>query len=97
MGQADYLELGTWNAICYNCGRKRKSSELVKTWQGFYVCPEHVGITRHPQDFVRGIPDNQAAPWSQPPGADTFTGPGLFLATEDDIPIFTEDTRGVTE
>lgn len=71
-GEADYLELGDWNAVCYDCGRKAKASTLVKTWQGFYVCPHHVDITRHPQDFVRGIPDVQTPPWSQPQPADSF-------------------------
>lgn len=71
-GPNDYYAEGDWNAICDNCGRKRKASEMVKTWDGLYSCPHHVGITRHPQDFVRGIPDDQAAPWTRSQGADTF-------------------------
>lgn len=64
-GPADHLDLGDWNAQCFMCGRKEKASRLVKNWQGQYVCSWHVGIQRQPQDFVRGIPDNQAAPWVQ--------------------------------
>jgi len=64
-GRADYLELGDWNAVCYQCGRKRKASYLVKHWQGYYVCPEH-NEPRQAQDFVRSVPDNMTPPWAQP-------------------------------
>ena len=64
-GRADYLELGDWNAACSMCGRKRKASELVKNWQGYYRCPEH-NEPRQPQDFVRGEADIQTPPWVQP-------------------------------
>lgn len=75
-GQADYLALGDWNAACAQCGRKRKASEMMKLPKGvpggdMYVCPEHWDF-RQPQDYVRGIPDKMAAPWSQPQN-DIFT------------------------
>jgi hypothetical protein len=65
-GRADRLELGTWNAVCSMCGRKRKTNELVRNWQGLYRCPEH-DEPRHPQDFVRGSPDRMDVPWAQIP------------------------------
>jgi hypothetical protein len=64
-GRADYLELGDFNAACSMCGRKRKASEMVKNWQGYYRCREHNEV-RHPQDFVRGVQDIQTPPWVQP-------------------------------
>ena len=64
-GRADYLELGGWNVVCYQCGRKRKASMMLRYWQGYFVCPEH-WESRQPQDFVRGIPDIQTPPWTQP-------------------------------
>lgn len=64
-GRADFLQLGDWNAVCYQCGRKRKASTLLKHWQGYYVCPEH-WEPRQPQDFARAVPDVQTPPWSQP-------------------------------
>ena len=70
VGRADYLEDGDWNALCSMCGRKRKASTLVKNWMGMYRCPEH-NEPRHPQDYVRGVPDVQTPPWSQHP-ADKF-------------------------
>jgi len=64
-GRADYLELGDWNAACWQCGRKRKASTLIKHWQGYWVCPEH-WEQRQPQDFVRSVPDVIDPPWQQP-------------------------------
>ena len=64
-GRSDYLALGEWNLACSMCGRKRKSSELVKNWQGQMRCPEH-NEARHPQDFVRGVTDDMSVPYSQP-------------------------------
>lgn len=63
-GIADQLVLGDWNAACYECGRKRKASTLLKHWQGYYVCKEH-WEPRQTQDFVRNIPDVQTPPWTQ--------------------------------
>jgi len=101
-GRADHLDLGNWNAVCYQCGRKRKASILVRHWQGYYVCPEH-WEARQPQDFVRAVPDVQTPPWAQPAPADTFTfGDALiteasstteefdYILTEDFYPITTE-------
>lgn len=64
MGRADYVELGDWNAACWECGRKFKASTLKRHWQGFYVCPDH-WEPRQPQDFVRGMADDQIPPWTQ--------------------------------
>jgi len=68
--RADYLALGDWNAVCFECGRKRKGSSLKKNWQGYWVCPEH-WEARQPQDFVRATVDIQTPPWVQQP-SDTF-------------------------
>lgn len=72
MGIADhYYEEGGWNTVCYECGRKRKASQLKRHWQGYYVCPEH-WEARQPQDFVRAQADIQTPPWVQPMPADVF-------------------------
>lgn len=73
MGSADHLVLGDYNAVCYECGRKKKASTLVKHWQGYFVCPEH-NEPRHPQDFVGKTPAQEPVPWSQPP-SDIFIAP----------------------
>lgn len=66
MGRADFLKLGSWNAICDRCGAKFKAEDLYLTWQGYRVCLRD-WEPRQPQDFVRGIPDPAPIPWSRPP------------------------------
>ena len=63
-GRADYYAPGDWNIACSMCGRKRKASMMVKNWQGMWRCPEH-NEPRHPQDFVKAIPDNMSVPFAQ--------------------------------
>lgn len=64
MGKADFYQPGTWNVVCFQCGFKRKASDMRRYWQGYYVCPEHWEM-RQPQDFVRAVPDVQTPPWQQ--------------------------------
>ena len=66
MGRADYLKLGSWNASCDRCGRKRKGDELKKTWNNLWVCPEH-WESRHPQDFVKAGRENPTPPFVRKP------------------------------
>jgi len=62
---------GQWNAVCDVCGQKWKSSSIKKRWDGLMVCP-HDYEPRHPQDFLRSVPDRQAVPWSRPETPDVF-------------------------
>ena len=82
MSQVDYWQAGSWNAVCYECGHKRKANTLARHWQGYYVCPEH-NEARHPQDFVKGVPDIQTPPWTQPAPADVFINPRFITAILD--------------
>ena len=75
MGSRDFFKLGDWNAICDVCGFKRKASEMRKRWDGRMVCEEDFEY-RQPQDFVRGVPDNQAVAWTRPDTAPVFLNPG---------------------
>lgn len=71
IGRADFFSMGDYNAVCYECGRKRKASTLKKHWQGYYVCEQH-WEPRQLQDFVRNIPDVITPPWAQPMPAPVF-------------------------
>lgn len=62
---------GEWNSICDVCGQKWKSGSMKKRWDGLMVCP-HDYEPRHPQDFLRSVPDHQAVPWSRPETPDVF-------------------------
>ncbi len=87
MGRADFLQLGDWNTVCYQCGFKAKASTLVRNWQGYYVHPEH-NEPRQAQDFVRGVPDNQTAPWVQPAPAAIYTYTNIQLGQGDSVNKF---------
>lgn len=89
-GKADYYEHGTWNAVCYECGGKFKANQLLKHWQGYYVCRNH-WEPRHPQDFVKATADKQTPPWTQPEPADSFVATDTYITTIADDYILTED------
>jgi hypothetical protein len=50
----EYYVPGLFNIYCMSCGRKYKSNEIRKRWDGLLVCEEDWEM-RHPQDFVRGV------------------------------------------
>ena len=56
--------LGDWVFVCDQCGGKRHASTGKRDWQGLFVCPECFDI-RNPQDFVKGVKDNQTVPWAR--------------------------------
>lgn len=62
---------GQWNAICQSCGRKFKSGQLRKRWDGLWVCHEDFEL-RHPQDFLKVRKDQITPPWTSPEPADVF-------------------------
>jgi len=79
MGRADYLKLGDHNAICDICGFKYKMSELKETWDGYMACSQDWN-PRQPQDYVKGVQDNQSVEISRPDPPNVFvpeseTGP----------------------
>lgn len=83
-GPADFLELGDWNTVCYQCGFKAKASQLERNWQGYYVHPHH-NEPRQPQDFVRGVPDTQTPPWTQPRPTAVYTYTNQYLGMADGV------------
>lgn len=85
-GGRDFYLPGDWNVACSMCGRKRKSSEMVRNWQGMWRCPEH-NEARQPQDFVRAVPDVQSVPFAQPE-TDADVGPLCSFNTSSAIPHY---------
>ena len=62
---------GSWNTICDVCGFKFKAEHLKLRWDGLMVdsaCYE----TRHPQELIRPIQDQNKLPWTRPEATDTF-------------------------
>ena len=77
MGSNDRFVSGEWNFYCDLCGKKQKSGNGVKTWDGFRVCRSHKEA-RNPQDFVKGVKDDQSLPWSRHEAPATYVvGTGL--------------------
>ena len=68
--QSNYVR-GQWKCICESCGRIVKNSELRQRWDGFMV-DERCWEPRQPQDFVRGVADYQAPPFTRPEQSDSF-------------------------
>ena len=62
---------GSWNVICDVCGRKFKDGDLQMRWDNLMVCPGD-WEPRQPQDFVRGVADVQAPPFTKPEQQDQF-------------------------
>jgi hypothetical protein len=65
-----YIKGENW-CICDTCGGKYRQSQMRIRWDGAKVCPGDFEL-RHPQDYVRGVPDHQAAPFTNPEQPDRF-------------------------
>ena len=70
--------IGDFKAICDVCGRLFKGSQLKQRWDGVRVCEGDFEI-RHPQDFVRGVPDFQVPPFTRPENQNGFILPNGFV------------------
>jgi hypothetical protein len=90
MGRADFWKKGQWDVICDICGQKFHSSDLKERWDGLMCCREDWN-PRQPQDFVRGIPDPQAVPWSRPDVPPPFVSNPVSLAITDFFGAFMID------
>lgn len=60
-----FFALGDHNATCDICGRAFKFSRLQKTWDGFWACDQD-WYPRNPQEYLRGIADNQSVAVNRP-------------------------------
>lgn len=81
-----------YNVICDRCGFRYKNHELQKEWTGFMVCT-HCWEPRHPQDFVRAVPDQKPLPYVRPSDNGIDVGVDINEITQTDIPVgtFTEN------
>lgn len=82
MGHADYYADGQYNFICDQCGKKYKSSQMMKQWDGLITC-KRCYDPRNPQDFVRGVQDNQSVPIARPDSDPTFSESAQALPLPD--------------
>jgi len=69
----NYFKFGDFNRICDWSGFKVKASRTQETWDHNIV--RFIDWDpRHPQEFLRGVPDLMDAPNARPEAADVFTG-----------------------
>jgi hypothetical protein len=59
-----YLSHNHW-MICDRCGGQYRYSDMKEEWTGLWVCTGCFQ-TRHPQDFVTGVTDDQTVPVARP-------------------------------
>ncbi len=71
---------GTWKVVCDVCGFEFASDKVKERWDGLIVCCKD-WETRHPQDLIRGIPDNPSVPFSRPEPEPVFIGPVCYIET----------------
>lgn len=73
---------GDYRVICDASGFKVWASETVIQWDNARVL-RRFAEPRQPQDFVRGVKDDQRVPNPRPEAADVFLNPGDV--TPDDL------------
>lgn len=79
MGNIGYYKPGDNNATCDRCGFPFKASQLRKTWDNLWVCPKD-WEPRHPQDYVKGVLDDQSVEINRPGWLDpVFSDEALAL------------------
>ena len=66
-----YYTRGDWNLIDDKTGFKIKASNSRLQWNNVR-CADRYFEERHPQDFVRGVPDKQNVPFARPESADPW-------------------------
>lgn len=53
----NYYKQGTWNIVCYVCGKKYKADEVKRRWDDVYVCKKDYE-RRHDQELLRVEPEH---------------------------------------
>ena len=66
-------------------GFSRRAEDTRKEWNGLIV-GQDVWEIRQPQDFVRGVPDNQTVPDARPVPPPVYTGP-VYAQTSASVAI----------
>ena len=67
--------------ICDLCGMKYRKSQMRKNWKGQMVCSKD-WEPRHPQDFVRSVPDGKAVRDARPRQTNKELSPGDVTAAD---------------
>ncbi len=82
-----------YNAICDICGFKKKSYELRKRWDGYWVCKED-WEPRHILDFYRTKNDVHLLPFTRPDSQNELTYTPVFANLTQTVGTGTITTTG---
>ena len=89
MTDAPGVQVGKRLVVCDQCGSVYTNDQLGLQWNGLRCC-RGAGTNgcwepRHPQEYMRGKADKQAAPWSRPwmEGKDVSPGSGNEVKASD--------------
>lgn len=75
MGRENYYKPGSFYRVCDRSGFVVRAERTRKEWNGLIVRDQSWEI-RQPQDFVKGVRDDQTVPEARPkPAVYTFVGP----------------------
>lgn len=77
--------------ICDRCGTEYPLKDLLFEWTGHRVCHK-CRDKRHPQEFVRGVPDQQFVRGALPEPAPVYLLTDLILQESGDLFVLEADT-----
>lgn len=81
MGTERFYKLGSFYRIDDRTGFATRAERTSTEWNGLIVS-DRVYERRHPQDFVKGVPDNQTVPFPRPRQPNTFVGTSTSAQVE---------------
>lgn len=73
-GPGDHFRPGDWLVVCARSGFTCYASETVLEEKTGLRVKREFADKRNPQDFVRGVVDDQRVPFANPPGDPVFLG-----------------------
>ena len=90
---------GQWRTVCNQCGQNFHNIHLRREWTGLMTCfgpvTNNCFELRNAQDFVRGVRDKQAPPWTRPYPDKPFNTAIITGATQaDPVVITTQKAHG---
>lgn len=73
MGREFYYKPGSFYRICDRTGFAYRAERTQSEWQGLIVT-KRVWEIRQPQDYVRGVNDDQTVPYARPRSPNPYVG-----------------------
>lgn len=73
MGADKHFRMGSFYRIDDRTGFATRAEDTQMEWNGLIVS-KRVFEARQPQDFVKGVADNQTVPYARPRQANVFVG-----------------------